>query len=958
MSIRIGIGLGLIPTAARPAATTAPVNVVKPFFEGPLTQGQSAAVNPGSWTGLPSPNFTYVIKRGATTVSTDPAYVWTSADVAAGAGAMTVAVTATNDIGPTTATSDPVTIAPPLLLGGFPTTALVGSPYSWAPTRTGGNGPFVFYLTGTPQAGFAFDPTDGEIFGTPVASGTASLTIVVVDRDGLTATLGPFNLPVSAVAVSAVTAFEVMGVTSLDPAGSPAYGIDGNGWLARVRVTALSGAVLDPSKFLVTVQDPGFDNTGGVISAGTRTRYLVPTAVLRRQAPNQATQLSLVSAAIAAPTIGQPVDYFLVLPEHIYAGTTIAGVEVAPGFYGAAQAGSVSSVTNSSTWAYQHPLVGFMNQPHERVTGGSYAVELWVQHRHAQNGQGVAGVEFFTTDGTHVSTSVYSTNPALSSIQTREAIAEVFKATVSTTALDQATSTSICTVDAKVYPWLGTAYQLSVDGAAWPTPQPCTPLRFVNDKTGGYGGAIACVKAGASGGTVADNITAARAAPFPTLNAAITAIATWNNTVAGSHTVAHNDYGGATAYLMDNSGVAQGHELTGTVTEAAGTCWIDVRPDPANAARAFYSMSASRRVDGGLFRLRCDVDKTGATGALSCNDTAQGSSKMLSAMDGAVTLTAGATNPWLISAGLIYQRNINYPISGGQNVPALATHGTSGMRCAQAVGITYGDATTTQVVAVVPYMAVGLSGKFALGTPSTTSQSTNDGGIIDNCKLFAVTTTMNILGSAFEISRGFALTQIVAEFTNGVDFGISASGATANVKNVLVFGLTVPHAAGDHTADVGRFNHGYNDVTATRGKTADIVLRNSLSGRFATKSDYFSYYNSGGVLGNVGNAALSYNVDCEGNVMSFNRPVTIDGSEYFRRAIDPLSAVNVGAVPFTDNKAGTSGAAGFGTYSLTGPSNPAFARVASGRAWRKFDMAGVARRNDGTGAAGAYERAV
>jgi hypothetical protein len=76
----------------------------------------------------------------------------------------------------------------------------------------------------------------------------------------------------------------------------------------------------------------------------------------------------------------------------------------------------------------------------------------------------------------------------LSSLQALEAITEVFKGSVSTTALDQATSPSICTLDAKVYPWLGAPYQLSVDGAAWPTPQACTPLRFVNDKTGGYGG--------------------------------------------------------------------------------------------------------------------------------------------------------------------------------------------------------------------------------------------------------------------------------------------------------------------------------------------------------------------------------------------------------------------------------------------------------------------------------------
>lgn len=211
MSIRIGIGLGLIPTAARPSATTAPVNVGKPFFEGALTQGQSADVNPGSWTGLPSPNFSYAIKRGATTVSTNPAYVWTAADVAAGAGAMTVEVTATNDIGPTTAISDPVTIAGTLQLSGTPGTAFVGSPYAFTPVQSGGHAPYSFALAGTPQTGLSFDDEDGGISGTPVASGTASLTITVTDADGLTATLGPFNLTVSSAASPGADATDLSG---------------------------------------------------------------------------------------------------------------------------------------------------------------------------------------------------------------------------------------------------------------------------------------------------------------------------------------------------------------------------------------------------------------------------------------------------------------------------------------------------------------------------------------------------------------------------------------------------------------------------------------------------------------------------------------------------------------------------------------------------------------------------
>lgn len=203
MSLWLGIGLGIIPTAARPGATTAPVNVVKPSFDGILTQGQSADVNPGSWTGLPSPNFTYAIKRSGVTVSTDPEYVWAAADVAAGVNAMTVDVTATNEIGPTTAASDPVTIAAPLTLTGTPQPATVGFEYSFTPTRTGGHPPFLFELEGTLPVGLSFDHETGGISGTPVTSGTADLVITVFDDDGLSASL-PIELEIAAEPASSI----------------------------------------------------------------------------------------------------------------------------------------------------------------------------------------------------------------------------------------------------------------------------------------------------------------------------------------------------------------------------------------------------------------------------------------------------------------------------------------------------------------------------------------------------------------------------------------------------------------------------------------------------------------------------------------------------------------------------------------------------------------------------------
>jgi len=63
-------------------------------------------------------------------------------------------------------------------------------------------------------------------------------------------------------------------------------------------------------------------------------------------------------------------------------------------------------------------------------------------------------------------------------------------------------------------------------------------------------------------------------------------------------------------------------------------------------------------------------------------------------------------------------------------------------------------------------------------------------------------------------------------------------------------------------------------------------------------------------------------------------------------------------VTFTNDLSTYGGNTGGGTYSLTGASNAAYATVPAGFSAFKFDIAGVARKNDGTGAAGAYERTV
>lgn len=206
--MRIGMGLFLTPTSARPVPTSAPVNTGAPTITGALTQGQTLTANPGSWTGLPTAAFTYQWQRSGVNIAgaTNATYVAQAADVSAGASAITVEVTATNVVGPTTAESAGVTIAAPLTITGSPAAATVGNAYTFTPGGGGGRPPYTHALTGTLPSGLSFNPATGAITGTPSSSGTASgLNVTRTDADGLTASLGTFSIVVGGATSSAIT---------------------------------------------------------------------------------------------------------------------------------------------------------------------------------------------------------------------------------------------------------------------------------------------------------------------------------------------------------------------------------------------------------------------------------------------------------------------------------------------------------------------------------------------------------------------------------------------------------------------------------------------------------------------------------------------------------------------------------------------------------------------------------
>jgi len=105
--------------AKRPSSGGAslPVNTVAPVVSGTAVVGQSLTTTDGTWTGTPSPTFSYQWYRGATPISgaTNSTYTLVQADAGQN---IKCTVTATNGAGSASADSNTVAVIRPQAGGG------------------------------------------------------------------------------------------------------------------------------------------------------------------------------------------------------------------------------------------------------------------------------------------------------------------------------------------------------------------------------------------------------------------------------------------------------------------------------------------------------------------------------------------------------------------------------------------------------------------------------------------------------------------------------------------------------------------------------------------------------------------------------------------------------------------------------------------------------------------------
>ena len=393
---------------------------------------------------------------------------------------------------------------------------------------------------------------DGVINTYAVSGNTDSASVVINSASGLlavnTATLTDGNITITASnntgSVSDTFALQVEVPTFQTDSGITA--VNTVGWEVTHSSPATSYDAVNDPKF-IGVTRSGYNNSG---SATSFAEYLVLNQRTRDEAPNQNTETSNQVA----------------ISDFIYSTDSVAGV------------------TNNSTIPAPKPMGMWVSHNREFVEG-SYSAKLAVAHAHAKNGTPVAAVKFIVSDGVNPNVETLVSTMTTTQYDNGQ-YAPHYEATLNISGLDD----GLLTVDAVIYPHVGTSFQLSVDAQSTTAGEGpnLQPLLIYKDAGSLGGKTYAYVDTAATGsGTASSDAAIARADPFTSMNAAKTAIQAYNNTnnsrnnldggvirlTAGTHTIssaamsgpvnqgplmmeASEDATKQTVILQDNGGVS------------------------------------------------------------------------------------------------------------------------------------------------------------------------------------------------------------------------------------------------------------------------------------------------------------------------------------------------------------------------------------------------------------------
>ncbi len=705
--------------------------------------------------------------------------------------------------------------------------------------------------------------------------------------------------------------------------------INVSGWYAEIDIEGLStggsydtgmGTDNDPTsgKIKFNVTSSSYTDVG-VGSNMTRTVY--GTNYKRKVYPNDANADESLGTGIVTVTVA--------LSEWIYSSDTLT-VDIYSGFYTESgtpnNAASVAAVTNNSAEAYPKVIGNWSWPPYTRVTGASFDLRCVAFHRSAQEGRPVKVVKFTVTDESSNTVTAFVTNPIIDPSMDDTVSVIEYVGTISTATLVQG-DTLTCNFQA--FPWYGdtNATLNTADGVnTLPTPY-YAPHYCLCDKNDTYGITIAVVDSvsgnNSTGAVVDEGSFDDQNPPNAYLNiyAAANAIAAYNNT---NHS--RNDVGGGIIYLQEGS-----HVWTGGTVSAGTTpdCYVTITKFPGTTQSNVLISSASGSKD---ITDRVKIESIKITNSTTIGFTGIGS---LWIHDCIIDSTGAAT---------FYVNSLLYITSCDlYNCAEFTPYSTTNSpRCL----IRGCESKETLGQYFRPYTLIGndlVGARIRANYVGQTSPVFKD-------TIYA----FNIVSQLSDVPimlEGMAIIQNVFERTVAGStplMQIAADSSSSDpVNNVFLWYNTM----------VGqRSNIAYNDCNLNGvgpGWREHWSVKNNIFDDYNCVTDIDSH---GGTPGpeRYGNHSIIHGTGFSGDVIC-NRVGTVDYENKFLGLFSKRG--NPLAPAFVDDKSSSGTGTGGGNYKLTG-SSPALNLVAENKALLPYDLAGVTRYNDGSGAVGAYEYAL
>lgn len=745
---------------------------------------------------------------------------------------------------------------------------------------------------------------------------------------------------------------------------TPLNYFDGAGCVADVEFLGMGvGGVGDQSgdkALVLVVRGAGYTASR---SPTTYDRVIYGTLPARKPAPLQAEQSQRASGSNAIISF--------VLDDFVHQGEEVVSASIGAGAYvrSAVSSNAATNIpvrTNSSTLAVPAPAARWNTLPLLAPTGTHFRVEANVCHPFGRGLRMAAAVEFRVLDkaGVDQGISVVSSAMEVSTQVTGGNPVPVFAGSIPQASLTQGTAYRVRML---VYGWLGETILDSEAGFSAPMADArFASLPFVCDKAGTYGDQVAFVKVGVSGGTVGNkaDLAAARATPFPTTAAAAAALRIANNAKAGADK--RDCANGSRIYLMEtSSGAGADHAGLGANTMLASTTgyesWLEIAVDPAATGLVRLVTGAQKNPGNAVRWMGVKLAKA----AVLANDndwillnagTSFTGYNPMAFTDGCEYVADAVKNVLPFNAfGLIYAQNSTFSNVGNK---LFAGSGGNRTQWAYIAGCNvYGPSVQIQ-----PQVLVGNIFHDGAETKDANSdgnvlRDAND-GFFEGYNSYRRQTVTRAAGVKLTLSRPSASVQNLVEvITNGNNAAASNFGADRSEVDGKNHYRMYNTEVGD------RSNRGYTASEINVATVKRATDRWELLYRLNKKGDAFRVTNDGQPNGNdrFGNMSYRYAVSCFGVVVTNGASgggSTPSYSSWLGETMGRGGITNAAVTFANPQQLGFGTSLGGGDYHLTGETNDAYGRVPAGLASLPFDLGGAARRNDGSGAAGCYERTV